>query len=472
MPKSIIDQLVDHALDTKFDDFSEDVIEAAKLRLIDSWSCMVSGSNGAGIDPVLKVVRALGSAPQGSLAASDEKLALPYAAMINSLQCRTFDFEVCGPEPEGSNAGKMVGHVASTSGPTAFNVGEFAHSTGKELLEAVVIGGDIAARISVGNTFNFNADFEVCGTSNAFGATVIAARLLGLSKDELRNAFGILLNLMAGSYQGIWDGVPAFKLPGAMAAFNGIFAAQLSKEGFSGVKDAIESRLGYLHLYAKDPQPEALVADLGEIFYVRGQHKMHPSCYGNHNAIDCAIELRDKHSFTYEEIEEVFVDVLPSRLDHFLNQHPTAADEQPKFLFSIPYSVANALLRGRPELAHYAEPDIYDSLVLNLTSRVTLRPEIPAGKTHACRVVVRLKNGQELDVFRDSPMGWLDDPATHGDIVDKYWRNIRYNGHLPEERAQQLLDSLEDLENIADVADLARLLSLNPQPDLAAQAAS
>ncbi|HJX78828.1 MmgE/PrpD family protein [Glutamicibacter sp.] len=472
MPKSIIDQLVDHALDTSIDNFDAEDIMAAKMRLIDAWGCMVSGAGGDGIEAVLNVVRPLGSAPQASLAASHEKLALPYAAMINSLQTRNFDFEVCGPEPEGSNAGKMVGHVGSSTEPVAFNVGEFMHSSGKELLEAVVIGGDIAARFSVGNTFNFNADFEVCGTSNAFGSTVVAARLLGLDKDQLRNAFGILLNLMAGSYQSLWDGVPTFKLPGAMAAYNGIFAAQLSKSGLVGVRDAIESRLGFLHLYAPAPQPDSIVADLGETFYVRGQHKMHPSCYGNHNAIDCAIQLRNEHNFSYEDIDEVYVDVLPTRIDHFLNQHPTADDEQPKFLFSIPYSVATTLLRGRPELAHYATPEIYEEKVLDLTHRVTLRPALPAGKTHACNVVVRLKDGTEISVFRDSPVGWLDDPVTYADVVDKFWRNISYNGSIPREQAENLLAAIEDLENVADVAELTKQLTLNPQTSNATSAAA
>lgn len=463
MPQSIIDRLVKYSLDTPFERFDADVIAAAKMRLIDALGCTVSGAQGDGNDAFAAVVRSLGSEPQATIVASGEKLALPYAAMINSLQCRTFDFEVCGPEPEGSNAGKMVGHVGSTTEPTALSVGEFTHASGRDLLAAVILGGDVAARISVANTFNFNADFEVCGTSNAFGATVVAARLLGMNHDQLRNAFGILLNLMAGSYQGIWDGVPTFKLPGAMAAFNGILSCQLSVAGFVGVNDALESRLGYLHLYANDPQPEAMVEDLGKTFYVRGQHKMHPSCYGNHNAIDCALALRDEHKFDGDDVESVFVDVLPNRIDHFLNQVPTAGDHQPKFLFSIPYSVANVLYRGRPELEHFSEPGIRDPRVLDLTERVVLRPNLPAGKTHACRVVVLLKDGRQFEYFRENPVGWIDDPVTHEDVVEKYWRNVRFNGKLTTEQAQRALDLIENIEEVADVSELAEALSLAPQ---------
>lgn len=460
MTPRIIDRLVDHALDTPFEAFGDDVIEAAKMRLIDALGCAVSGAGGAGNEAVLQVIRALGGAPQASVVASGEKLALPYAAMANSLQSRTFDFEVCGPEPEGVNAGKMVGHVASTTEPTALNVGEFMHSSGRELLAAVILGGDIAARVSVANTFNFDADFEVCGTSNAFGATAVAGRLMGLNRDQLRNAFGILLNLMAGSYQGIWDGVPSFKLPGAMAAFNGILSCQLSQAGFDGVRDALESRLGYFSLYTDDPHPEAMTADLGEILYVRGQHKMHPSCYGNHNPIDCALEVKEEHGFGGEDVAHVHLDVLPQRIDHFLNQVPTLEDLQPKFLFSIPYGVANALYRGRPELEHYSEPAIRDPRVLDLASRVKLRPNLPSGKTHAIRLTIVLKDGRELEFFRENPVGWLDDPVGYDDVVDKYWRNVRFNGALPHHQAERALELIQNLEDVPDVAELARQLSL------------
>ena len=107
-----------------------------------------------------------------------DRLPLPHAAMINSLQVRSFDFEVCGPEPEGVNEGKMVGHVSSTTEPVALSVAEFTGATGRELLAAVILGGDVAARVSVSNTFSFDSCFEVCGTSNAFGATAVAGRLL------------------------------------------------------------------------------------------------------------------------------------------------------------------------------------------------------------------------------------------------------------------------------------------------------
>lgn len=460
MTEALIDRVVSHVLDTPFEAFTGADLLAARKRLIDCLGCSLSGVRVDGNDAMLDYVRSWAGAPEAAVLGRRDRLPLPYAAMVTSLQARSFDFEVTGPEPEGVNQGKMVGHVSSTTEPVALAVGEYSRASGRELLAAVILGGDVAARISVADTFNFDTSFEVCGTSNAFGAVAVAGRLLGLNHDQLRNAYGIVLNLMAGSFQGIWDGVHSFKLPGAMAAYNGILACQLSRRGFGGVKDALESRRGYFAMYTRTPEPENMVADLGQTFYVHGQHKLHPSCYGNHNPIECALKIRAEHEFDTSRIQAVELDVPPNRVDHFLNQVPTAQDEQPKFLFTIPYGIANALVRGRPALEHYVDPAIRDPRVLDLASRVSLLPNLPLGNNQASRLCVVLDDGRTLEAERDSPLGWLHDPTPLERIVEKFWRNVRFSGTVSEEQAARALDLVGSLEDVSDTSVLADALSL------------
>lgn len=462
MTESLIDRIVDHVLDTPFEALSDSDVLAAKKRLIDTMGCAVSGVAVEGNDAVFDLFHSWQGKPEAGIPGRGERMPLPHAAMITSLQARSFDFEVTGPEPEGVNEGKMVGHVSSTTEPVALAVGEYTGASGRDLLTAIVLGGDVAARVSVSNRFDFDTNFEVCGTSNAFGATAIAGRLLGLDHAQLRNAFGIVLNLLAGSFQGIWDGVHAFKLPGATAAYNGILACQLSARGFGGVRDALESRQGYFNLYTREPAPQNMVEDLGKVFYVHGQHKLHPSCYGNHNPIESVLQIRSEHEFDASQVTSVELDVAPNRIDHFLNQVPTAEDEQPKSLFTIPYGVANAILRGRPELEHYVAPAIHDPAVLDLAGRVRLLPNLPLGNNQASRMRIFLADGRVLEAERSAPLGWLRDPTPMAAIVDKFWRNVRFSGAVPEEQARRALELIQDLDNVADVADLAAALSAAP----------
>jgi 2-methylcitrate dehydratase PrpD len=454
----LIDKIADYVLDVKFEDFPSHVVEAARLRLIDTLSCVVGGVEGGGNSAMLQLLRGWGGAPQATILNHGDRVPLQHAAMMNCLMGRSFDFEVCGPEPEGVNTGKMVGHVCSTTEPTAFSVAEFMHASGKDLLTAVIIGGDIGARMAVADVFDFDRNFEVCGTANACGAAALVGRLLGANHDQLVNAYGILLHMMAGSYQSLWDGVDTFKLPGALAASNAVVAVQMAMAGFKGVKDPLTSPLGYFAMYGNQSDPARAFDGLGEIFYAKGMHKLHPSCYGNHNPIECALELIEQSDFDWSDIETVELEVPPNRVKHFLNQSMSLGDEQPRSLFSIPYAIANVLVRKSVLIEHYTDPFVRDPLVTSLSERVQLVPRLPLGNNQASRLVVRLRNGEVLSRYRDAPRGWLVNPVTPDDVRQKFWRNIEYSSVIDRENARIALSMLDDLESLADVSGLAPLL--------------
>lgn len=448
----LLRQIARHILDTQFENLPSHVIHAAKLRLIDALSCTVGGHVSPSNAIFLNLFKSWGGAPQASVLGFGEKLPLPQAALINSLSTRSFDFEVTGPEPEGSNKGKMVGHVCSTTDPTALSVAEYCGSSGQELLVAVVLGGDIGARMAVSEEFNFDKCFEVCGTANAIGALAVVARLMKLDEDQIVNAYGILLHMMSGSYQSLWDGADTFKLPGALAAYNAVLAAQLSQGGFTGVKDALTSRLGYYNLYSHNAYPQNFAIDMGKVYYVQGMHKLHPSCYGNHNPIECVLDLVRTHDFTADDVEKITLDVPPHRVNHFLNQTMAAGDDQARSLFSIPYGIANALLHKQVELEHYTAAHIYDPKVMALTERVFLLGAEDVTTNHLMRLAIHLKDGRILKTERNKlPLGWAENPVTDQDIIDKYWRNIRFAKNISNERAQAALAAIQHLEELETV---------------------
>lgn len=452
----LINKLARHIIDTNFESLSPSIVEAARLRLIDTLGCCVGGHVAPSNNVFMNLYRGWGGAPQATVLGFGDKLPLPQAALMNCLAGRSFDFEVCGPSPEGVNAGKMVGHVCSTTDPTALSVAEYLGSSGKELLVAVVLGGDIGARIAVSEEFNFDRCFEVCGTANAFGALAVVARLMKLDENQIVNAYGLLLHMMSGSYQSLWDGADSFKLPGALAAYNAILAAQLSQGGFTGVKDALTSPLGYYSLFSYNPAPENLVADLGNTFYVKGMHKLHPSCYGNHNPIECMLEIVAAHDFTAEEVDRITLDVPPNRIKHFLNQTMSSDDDQARALFSIPYGIANVAVNKCVELEHYTAAHVYNPAVMALTERVILQPAADLTMNQLSRMTIYLKDGRVFKAERNQlPLGWVENPISKEQIIEKYWKNIAFSNKVSREKAQCALDALSKVETLNSVSGIA-----------------
>lgn len=456
----LIDAIVSHVLDTSPEAFDDHVRRAGRNRVLDAIGCTVSGARVASNEPMAQLLGRWGGAEEASVIGGSARLPVAHAAMLNSLQTRSFDFEVCGPEGEGVNAGKMVGHVGSTTEPTALSVGEYVGATGEEMLAAVILGGDVAARIAVSDNFNFDRAFEVCGTANTFGAVAVAGRLMGLDHRQLRDAFGIALNQMAGSFQSLYDGASSFKLPGAMAAFHGVLACELALQGFDGIKDALESRRGYFAMYPSDPQPGNLLVDLGTVFYVTGQHKLHPSCYGNHNPIECALDVRSQEDFAPDDIESVVLEVQPNRIDHFLNKPFDATSGQAASLFSIPYALGNALVRGVPQLEHYVDANLHDPDVLAVAARSRLAPHSVGANRHANRLVVTLRGGKTLEATREVPVGWLENPMPQEQLDAKFWRNVDFHGGLDRGAAASAFAAIRDLESCPDVTAIARSLAV------------
>lgn len=449
--------LAAHILTTPFDRFDAQDIDCAKLRLIDMLGCIIGGNRAPGTAALVDLVAGWGGAGGVTVPGQRLRLPAPQAAFLSSLLGRAFDFEVTGPEAEGAHAGKMVGHVPSTTEPAALALGQGV--SGRELLAAVILGGDVAARFAVANTFDFDRNFEVCGTANAFGALAVAARLMRLDAAQTVNAFGILLHMVGGSFQSLWDGVDAFRLPGALAAQNGILAAQMSRAGFGGVRQPLTAPQGYFALFGNAPQPENLLTDLGKLFYVKGMHKLHPSCYGNHNPIESALDIVRQRKFSAAQVVDVTLEVPARRIRHFLNQPMRATDAQPRALFSIPYGVANVLLRKSVELEHYIAPAIHDPAVMALSEKVRLVASDRVSGTHQGVLTVTLADGSTISAERSLPKGWAENPVGRPEVEAKFWRNIAFAGTVAHAQAERALEMIDRLETPGDAGALVEVLA-------------
>ena len=190
-----------------------------------------------------------------------------------------------------------------------------------------------------------------------------------------------------------------------------------------------------------------------------GMHKLHPSCYGNHNPIDSALAIVREHAFSTADIESVTLEVPPQRIKHFLNQPVAQGDKQPRLLFSIPYGVANVLTRKEVRLEHYTDQALQDTASLELTRKVRLVPDDTLGKTHAGRLSVTLKDGQVFSAYRESPVGWAENPASSDQIREKYWRNIEFGQSVSSKSAAKALEMLDRLEDVQDMGELAACLT-------------
>jgi len=442
---------------TGFKSLDERTIERARWRILDAIGCLIAGANAAGCRAMLDMVQKWGGAAESTIMVHGTKAPAPHAAMMNSLMTRSFDFEPV--EAEGENKSSPA-HISGTTVPTALAMAEKQAVSGKELITALVLGDDIASRLGVTSGFDFDLGWDNTGTINAFGATAIAGKLLGLNEKQMHEAFGIVLNQAAGSMDGVRDKTMSFKLPIALSARNGIFSAELAGRGFTGVKDPFLGTDGFFKLYCRNHDTRDLTKDLGKRFYGDSIIKPYSACRSTHPSIDTALKIATSNDINASDIQEIEVHALPGTVRGFCGQ-PFILQETPQVdaAFSIKYTVACALLRKEVKPAYFSEEYIRDPEIFKLTEKTKLIPDVSPDKTFTTEIQVKMKDGKVFSARTEIPRGQIyKTPLTTEEIKAKYRSNVAYSKTVSTKNAEKALSIIERLEELKDIRELTNLL--------------
>jgi 2-methylcitrate dehydratase PrpD len=358
------------------------------------------------------------------------------------------------------NGFSCPGHISETTVPTALTLAEAVNASGRDLITALLVGDDFTARLLAASGFGFSLGWDNVGTVNIFGVTAMAGRFLGLDKAQLKNAFGIALNLLGTTFQSFWDGTTAFKLPQGLAARAGIFAARLAKAGWTGPEDAFMSKFGYYKMFTEGcHQPQALTDNLGERYFADGTLKPYPCCRITHAAIDAAIALIKKYNTKADDIKTVNLETSPGGIDHIVG-HPFEIGSFPhgNAAFSYEYVIATAFLFGSVRPEHFTEKAIRNPQIAEFIRKIKLTA-VDDIEFEKARMTVTLKDGRKLTETVVNVKGDpLTNPMTHDEIIAKFWVNVDFTQKISRKKADELLDKLLNLEKLDSVRKLIPLL--------------
>lgn len=448
-----IEKLAANALNTRLKDIPKDTLEAAKYRVIDTIGCLIGGAMDTGNPELLKFFNDQGGKPEATVLIHGGKLPVANAAFLNCVMARSFDFEPVSPLVDGFSC---PGHISGTTVPSALTLAEVANASGAEMLTALIVGDDIASRMLAASGFGFSLGWDCVGTVNVFGVTASAGRLVGLNKVQLRNAFGIALNQIGTTFQSFWDYTTAFKLPQGLAARGGINSVQLAQAGWTGPEDALMGRFGYYKMFTEGCQrPKALTKDLGKNFYADGTFKPYPCCRIVHSAIQCVLELVNKHNIKPNDVKLVNLQVAPGGIEHAVG-HPFEIGSFPhgNAAFSYEYVVATAFLFGGVRPEHMTEKAIRNPRVREFIKKIKMTA-VDDVEFEKARITVALKDGREftgaVTKVKGDPKA---NPMTRDEIIAKFWVNVDFSGKIDRKKAARLLDMLLNLENVASVRKL------------------
>jgi 2-methylcitrate dehydratase PrpD len=234
----------------------------------------------------------------------------------------------------------------------------------------------------------------------------------------------------------------------------------MAEKGFTGLNDPLFGPQGFFDSYAPKPyHPEYMNRDLGKEFYVKSRHKKYPSCQGNHNIIDCGLDILTEHDIDTDNIKEIIIGVHPARLHSYGAIPFQKGDSHASALFHQAYSAANVLVRKGARLEHYTEEAIQDPRVITLCGKVK---HIPTTQEDPMKVelIVKMNDGKEYSAAFNHPQsrGFPKFPLTEDELTEKYWHNFDFCGKIPRQNAEKVFNMLNNLEKVDDVSEIVKLL--------------
>jgi 2-methylcitrate dehydratase PrpD len=455
----VVDRVCYNIAETTFENFDSKTVDLAKKRILDILGCIIGGVNAPGNAALEGLVRKWGGREESTIFVKGGKAPAQNVAMLNSIFARSYDFEVMSYVIDGK---LYASHHAATVVPTALALGELLRSSGREILTAMLVGEDLAARVQTASAEHpIYLGWDGCATLSHLAATATAARLLRLSPSKVRNALGIVLNMIAGAIQSLWDGATTFKLGQGLAARNGIFAAELAEQGWIGVKDPLMSRFGYFSLYGggcKDPS--VLTKDLGVRYYGETYFKPYPCGLPTHVAINCTLSLIKGHDPDVENIEEISIGVPPGALQNSYYAKPFIIRDFPHgdAIFSYPYAVVTTLLKKKVGLANFTEEAILDHRVSKLIDKTKLLEQTAAGDRLSIELRVKMKDGRELVERCAFQMEWVERTTSWEFVINKFWHQVDFSAAVSKKDADKIINLVGDFENVSDISEMVSFL--------------
>ena len=447
MKLAISERLALFISDLTFDKLPPTVIEMAKLCVLDWLGSAIAGSTTRPIRIFVKVATDLGGTPQATVIPDGSKTSCHLAALVNAASSHVVETDDLHKP--------SVLHPAATVIPPALAVAERDGISGADLVTAIVAGYEVAIRAGEALGPSHYQFWHTTATCGVFGAATAAGKLLRLTPEQMVWALGTAGTQSAGLWEFLVEGAMSKQLHPAMAAADGLLAALLAQQGFTGATKIFEGEKGLARATSAAPDLDRLTDGLSDhpLRILENSFKAHAACYHIHSTIDAALALKSAHHLNPAEIKKIHVRLYSAALDLLEKVQPTSPYAAK---FSIPYCIATALLQDRVGLDDFHEEGIRDRTVRQLMSTVELERDAELDQVYPDKwpaiVTVETLTGKRHEIRVDYPIGDPNNPITREDLIEKF--HSLTSRIIPETLRHLLIERCLTLDTLANTQTL------------------
>ncbi|MGE0821550.1 MAG: MmgE/PrpD family protein [Candidatus Binatia bacterium] len=421
MEVTLTRQLVSFCHSLRYDRLPLEVVERAKYFFLDYLGVAVRGALSESSQPLYRLNATVASAGTATVLGRQDKVLFPYAALANGTAAHSLELD-------DTHQGGSI-HLGVSIFSAALAMAEHVGASGQAFIAATVAGFEVAARLAmaVRPKEHYDRGFHPTATCGTFGAAIAAGKLLCLDEEQLLSAVGIAGSQAAGSMEFLTEGAWTKRFHPGWAAFSGIHAALLAREGFVGPTTIVEGCNGFLKAYSLNADPGKVTTGLGAEFQIlQTAVKPHACCRYTQAPIDATLQLVNEHNLQAHEVECITIGMLETGIPVICE--PAERKRQPRGVvdaqFSLPFGVAVALVKRRAGLAEFTHEMLTDPVIVELMTKVNYERDPALEKNYPREwpawARIRLIDGREMTAHVRFPKGDPDNPLSWDELSKKY----------------------------------------------------
>jgi 2-methylcitrate dehydratase PrpD len=442
--------LAGFAAKLRFEDVPQPVLRRAEDLLLDWVGSALAGKGARPVEAIERFARQMGPLNGPSEVLISRRATTPlFAAMVNAASCHF-------AEQDDVHNGSVF-HPGAVVFPPALAVAQALGSSGREMLTAVVVGYEVGIRVGEFLGRSHYKIFHTTGTAGTVAAAATVGRLLQLSPEQMLDAFGSAGTQAAGLWEFLRDAADSKQLHTAKAASDGLVAAYLAQERFTGAKRILEGAQGMAAGMSTDADPARLTDRLGTRWaLVETSFKYHACCRHTHPAADALLQVISANNLVPDQVVRVTAHVHQGAIDVLGPVVNPQTVHHAKF--SMGTVLALIALFRRASL-HEFDAHFNDARVAAFREKVHMTLDAEVDRAYPTRwigkVTVEMIDGRRLHGRVDEPKGDPGNTLSRAELEQKAQRLAEFSGAA---KASEMPTLFERIWNVARAKKLDRLL--------------
>ncbi len=411
-------QLVEFLQALQYRNLPADVVERTQALFLDWLGSTLAGRRARPVQILASFGEAMGPADGRAEVLTHARRSSPlFAAMINGAASHVAE------QDDLHNASVM--HPATVVFPPLLAMAQELGSSGEQFITAAVAGYEAGCRIGAFLGRSHYKVFHTTGTAGTLAAAAAVARLLALDSERFTHALGSAGTQAAGLWAFLRDAADSKQLHTAKASADGLLAACIARDGFTGARDVLLSDQGMAAGMSSDADPASLTRALGETWAVlETSFKWHASCRHTHPCADALLRIIEEHGLRAQDVAAVRAYAYQAALDVLGPVTDPQSVHQAKF--SMGFVLALLLVHGRAGIDEFTEAGVHDAGLRALHDKVTLHLDADIDARYPAvwsgRVEVDTTDGRLLRASVREPKGDPGNPLSRAELEEKFRR--------------------------------------------------